>query len=177
MTRLEKWLPFRTARRTEQERRGEPRGGAWPLAAPMGHMLRSVMEDPFFREAFGRWEDVDRWFGDFAPTRYWPSVDVVDEENAIRVTAELPGMGKDDVQLTVDNGLLTIRGEKKNVEEMRESGVYRAERYYGAFHRTMPLPADVDPEKADAQFDNGILTVRFPKKPQAREASKGIPIR
>ena len=120
----------------------------------------------------------DRWFGDFSPTRFSPTIDVVDEENALRVSAELPGMNKEDIHLSIDNDMLTIRGEKKNVEESRENGVFRSERFYGQFQRSIPLPGmDLDPEKVEATFDKGILMVRVPKRPEARPAARSIPVK
>jgi len=103
-------------------------------------------------------------------------VDVVDEEDALCVTAELPGMEKDDVQLQIESDALLIRGEKKHGEEKQEKGVYRSERYYGYFQRVIPLPADVDQEAVEATFEKGVLRVRLPKLPHEHAAGKTIQI-
>src|SRR5690606_22764517 len=95
--------------------------------------------------------------------RFAPSVEVSDEENAIRVTAELPGMAKEDVNLQIDEGMLIISGEKKSQTESSDNGVYRTERYFGHFQRTVPLPEEIDFERAEARFEKGVLDVRLPK--------------
>ena len=104
-------------------------------------------------------------------------MDVVDEEGALCVTAELPGMDQENIQLSVDNDVLTIRGEKRNEDESKEKGVFRTERYYGYFQRAVPLPSDVDVEKAEAKFKKGVLTVRLPKRAGATESARQIPIK
>jgi len=174
MSMLERWLPFKFRRKNAEEKKAEGRStglqtrttgrpeSQWPML-PGGPWMRDVFEDPFFLEPFGRFGEVDRWFGDFAPSRFAPRVDVTDEDRCLKVTAELPGMSKDDLELTVDNGVLTIRGEKRHEEQSTERGVYRTERYYGYLDRSLPLPEDVDQENAEAEFDKGVLTVRFPK--------------
>lgn len=128
-------------------------------------------------------DDFDRWlqrfFGDtwsFHPlggsgSPRTPNVDVRDEGNAIVVRAELPGLNKDDVDLTIGAGGLIIRGEKR--EEKEDKNTFEAR--YTSFVETVPLPPDVDPAQADARVDNGVLTVRFPKT-SGGEGSRRIPI-
>ena len=175
MSKLEKWLPFKFKKKSAQEKQREPQRPspaqhaiAQPtspvaLATPV-HLMHGWLQDPFFRDPFGRLEPMERWFGDFSPPRFSPSVEVSDDGEALRVTAELAGMAKDDVKLQVDGHTLVISGEKKSESEnAEEGGVFRTERYYGYFQRTVPLPDDVDREKAEAEFNNGVLTVRLPK--------------
>jgi HSP20 family protein len=182
MTTLERWLPFKFRRRKAEDKNAEvtETEALTPFesffGAPMSQFMRSFRE-PFFKDAFARLDDFDQWFGDFSPTKFKPTVDVVDEEGAIRVTAELPGMSKDDVEISVDNDMLTIRGEKRNEEESKENGAFRTERYYGYVQRTVPLPTNVAAEKAKASFDKGVLTVRLPKNPEALPSEKKIPIK
>lgn len=189
MSVLEKWLPFRFRRKRADEKTTEAKTAElqrspewwwpeprWPMAA-MAQRIREAFDEPFFKEPFGTFGDVDRWFGDFAPVRFAPRVDVTDEEAALKVTAELPGMSNDDLHLALEGGLLTIQGEKRQEEESEERGVYRSERYYGTFSRSIPLPEDVDQEKAEAAFDNGVLTVRFPKRAEAKTAGRRIAIK
>ena len=94
----------------------------------------------------------------------------------MKVTAELPGMSKDDVELTFDERSLTISGKKENREETKENGVFRTERYYGYVQRTVPLPGDLDRENAEASFENGVLSVRF-KKTAPKTEEKRIPVK
>jgi len=183
MSKLENWFPFKFKRKTDEEASSEPaRTSAGPLVPFLGGEPMSRMMQSFFGEGntwpslFGTGEP-DRWFGDFSPKRFRPSVDVVDEESHLRVTAELPGMDKDDIKLSFEEQALTIRGEKRREEESRENGCYRTERSYGMFSRTLPLPRDVDPEAAEATFDNGVLSVRLPKIAERAAKSRLIEIR
>ena len=128
--------------------------------------------------------DVDRLFEDlFRPAMSgfglsdnlmsWPSVEVSDSDREVRVTAEVPGMNDKDVELLLEDGVLTIRGEKKNETQDKDRGY--SERYYGRFERRIGLPSGVDEERAKADFRDGVLTVTLPKSPDA-ERSKRIPI-
>lgn len=101
----------------------------------------------------------------------WPSIEVRDEDREVVVTAEVPGMGEKDVELLLDNGMLTIRGEKKG--ERDERGY--SERWYGRFERQVPLPGSVDEENCKADFRDGLLTVHLPKSAEAEDRRR-IPI-
>ena len=96
-----------------------------------------------------------------------PVVDVFEEKDDIVVKAELPGMDKDNIEVNLTDHTLTIRGEKKKEEEVKEENYYRAERSYGSFLRTIDLPAEVRGDKVTASFKNGVLEVRMPKTEQA----------
>ena len=98
-----------------------------------------------------------------------PRVDVVDEGDALRVSAELPGMDRDDVDVTIEEDRIVLQGEKMQESETEEKGCYRVERTFGEFERVIPLPAGVDSHKADQRFENGTLTIRLPKS--AKSAS------
>ena len=104
-----------------------------------------------------------------------PPVDVRDEKDGFVVSAELPGIEKEDLKVEVVEGVLTLSGTKKQESVSDEEGVYRAERSYGEFKRAFVLPDSVDAGKIDAQYRNGVLTVTLPKKPEA--APKQISIR
>ena len=116
---------------------------------------------------FGLRREIDRLFEDtFArDSNTWtPAVDIRENENDIRVDLELPGMKPEDVELTAENGVLTIRGEKKSERKEGEENRYHVvERTYGAFMRTFQLPQGIDEEQINADFENGILSVRIPK--------------
>lgn len=103
----------------------------------------------------------------------WPNVELGETDREIRVTAEVPGMSEKDVELLVEDGVLTIRGEKKSETEDKERGY--SERYYGRFERRIALPSNVDEHGANATFRDGVLTVTLPKCPEA-ERGRRIPI-
>ena len=97
-----------------------------------------------------------------------PIVDVFEEKDDIVVKAELPGMEKDNIEVNLADHRLTIKGEKKKEDEVKEEDYYRAERSYGSFLRTLDLPKDVRADKVKASFKNGILEIRMPKTEEAK---------
>ena len=97
-----------------------------------------------------------------------PAVDIVDEKDQIRIKADLPGLKKEDIEISADNGILTIKGEKKEEKEIKEKDYVRSERYYGAFHRSFSLPTGVDPQKVNASYKDGVLEVTLPKREDAK---------
>jgi HSP20 family protein len=126
------------------------------------------------------WRDMERVFGlgSFEPHVFMPALDVHETDDHVRVTAELPGLSKDDVEISIEgNNMLVLSGEKKAEEEKRQGGYYRSERYYGSFSRRVLLPADVDFDKAEASFKNGVLTVMLPKTEEARRKHRKIEIK
>jgi len=131
------------------------------------------------REMNRLFDDVFRGFGNPALSplmegRFsWPQVEVSDNDDALVVSAELPGMSDKDVQVEIANGVLTIRGEKKS--ERKGEGKYFTERSYGSFERQIALD-NVQEDKAEASFKNGVLTVSLPKSEKAREGVKRIAI-
>ncbi len=106
-----------------------------------------------------------------------PRVDITETEKAITLTAELPGMDENDVELVLADGMLTIKGEKKYDREEKEENVYVMERSYGTFRRSFRIPDSVDTDKIEARFDKGVLTVTMPRRPEARKAEKRIKIK
>ena len=108
-----------------------------------------------------------------APPVNWPSLEVQDKDGAYRISAELPGLDENDVEVAVQDGVLTIRGEKKSETEDKERQY--SERYYGRFERRLSL-GDLDEEKISATFENGVLTITAPKSPKAEAQAKRIPI-
>ena len=93
-----------------------------------------------------------------------PRVDVSETDSEIVVSAELPGLDDEDIEVNLARGLLTISGEKKQEKEKKGRNYYRVERSYGSFQRSVALPAEVDTSKVDAVFKKGVLTVTLPKK-------------
>jgi HSP20 family protein len=97
-----------------------------------------------------------------------PAVDVFEEKDDIVVKAEIPGMDKDNIEVNLTDHTLTIKGEKKKEEEIKEENYYRSERSHGLFFRTLELPKDVHADKVKATFKNGVLEVRMPKTEEAK---------
>lgn len=135
-------------------------------------------------------KEIDRVFDDFGHGSFWPfadaggvaarlspSIDVSETDNAIEVTAELPGVEEKDIDVTLSNGMLTIKGEKRAEKEEKKKDYHLVERSYGSFHRSVALPEGVDTDKVEAHFDNGVLKVSVPKPAEARAASKKIAIK
>jgi HSP20 family protein len=138
--------------------------------------LVPMWRDPFFggsERFFG--EDLlrplrlmDRLFGDFATDiaaegGWCPAVDLAETDDEFVVTAELPGLSKKDVEVSVENDILTLSGERKAETEEQKGRWHRVERSYGEFHRSFRLPGKVDAAKVDAKFKDGLLTVTVPK--------------
>jgi len=103
--------------------------------------------------------------------------DVVETDDAVEVSVELPDMGLEDVAVTVSDDMLTIKGEKKIERQEDKKGYYLSERSYGAIYRTIPLPPGVDGEKAEASFKNGVLTIRLPQTPEAQAKVRHIEVK
>ncbi len=141
--------------------------------APFGELQREV------NEAFeGVWKgfDVMPTKGERRLVDIVPTTDVAETDAEIVVTVELPGIDEKDVDVTVSENRLTIKGEKKAEKEEKEKNFYMMERSYGAFLRSLALPDEADTDKADAAFDKGVLTVTIPKTEKAKEAVKKIAI-
>jgi HSP20 family protein len=141
--------------------------------SPFG-LLRQEMNRVFdnFLGGFEMEPFMGRPLGAFSP-----SVDIKDSEKEIRVSAELPGMDDKDVDVSLSKDSLTIRGEKREEKEDKGKDYYRMERSYGSFSRTIPLPAEVDTDKAKAEFKKGLLTVTLPKTARAIKQTKKIPVK
>lgn len=123
----------------------------------------SELWDPFANLADIR-EEMSRFFdGAFVP-----AVDVVEEKDNFLVKIDLPGLSKDDVNVTLQDNFLTVKGEKKHEAETKDANFYRKERVYGSFSRTVELPASVDAKRIDAHFKDGVLQVRLPKTEEAK---------
>jgi HSP20 family protein len=106
-----------------------------------------------------------------------PRTDVTETDEAVDVSVELPGMDEKDIDVSLSDDVLTIRGEKKAEREEKKKGYYLAERSYGSFYRSIPLPPGVDSEKAQAQFKKGVLTVTLPKTPEAQAKVRKIEVK
>src|SRR5437773_1422568 len=115
-----------------------------------------------------RW-DPFRDFGFGAANTWVPPVDIFQsDDKELVLKAELPDMSRDDIDITVDNGTLTIKGEKKLGNDVKEEHFHRIERRYGTFSRSFSLPQTVDTGKVAAEYRNGVLTVRLPLREEAK---------
>src|SRR4051794_846359 len=129
-------------------------------------MALLMKPEPFTREID---RVFDAFFGQTDQARRWvPPVDLVEAEDHFLLTADLPGMTEGDVNIEVQDGTLTISGERKAEHEQREKGWYRIERSFGSFNRSLSLPDGVDPDRIHASFSHGVLEVRIPK-PEERK--------
>ena len=135
---------------------------------------------------FGRdlWQPFRRSLFPMAPSFRsqftWPSmpaVDVVEGEKAYEITAELPGMDEKNIEVKVANGVLTIKGEKREETEKKEKDYYLQERSFGAFERTFELPESVEADRIEASFRKGVLTLTLPKKAEAQKPAKKIEVK
>jgi HSP20 family protein len=129
--------------------------------------------DPFrdlsiLQERMNRlFEDAGRGYrGDeaAATTTWSPAVDIFETENEIMVKAELPGVERKDITLSLDNNVLTLKGERRFEKETRQENYHRIERAYGGFQRAFSIPAIVEEDKIRADYKDGILTIALPKK-------------
>lgn len=141
-------------------------------------ITRSIARDPaqettsleqritrFLNDAFG---GLDGQSGDNAAATWVPAVDVFEDADAIRIVAEVPGVSPEDVKISHENNVLTVRGTKQQAGEKATERVYRYERTYGVFERSFTLPATVDVKGIKANYEHGVLTVTLPKVEQAR---------
>ncbi|MDF1599155.1 Hsp20/alpha crystallin family protein [Mesorhizobium sp. YIM 152430] len=161
-----------------------------PWGRDNGNQLPSVFReddrDPFLslhREVNRLFDDVFRGFDSRLPAlgRFssfggggWPNVEVSDGEKEIRVTAELPGLEEKDIDVLLEDSVLTLKGEKRSETEDKDRQF--SERFYGRFERRIPLGVEVEDDKVSANFKNGVLTVALPKTEHAQAKAKRIAI-
>ncbi len=100
--------------------------------------------------------------------RWAPSIDLYDSKDNIVVKTDLPGVSKGDIEVMIQDNMLTIKGEKKRSSDMKEEDYFRTERFIGTFHRSISLPTSVDRDNAQASYNNGVLELTLPKKEEAK---------
>jgi HSP20 family protein len=140
--------------------------------------FRKQMDDlveNFFGRPFGLRTDSDLAFPG-GNGLISPAIDVTENDDSVTLTAELPGMDEKDVDLSIRNGVMTLKGEKKYEYKEKKEDTHVMERRYGSFQRVMTLPDSVDEGKIEAKFDKGVLTVTMPKKSEAKSAARKIAI-
>lgn len=138
-----------------------PRRRARSLALPLATDFDRMITDFFGEEAAG----------------FQPKLDLAETNKEVTITAELPGLEEKDIELSLNESTLSLKGEKKSESEEEGKNFYRRERTYGAFYREVELPAEIDAEKIAATFKSGILTVVLPKSERAKEVSRKIPVK
>lgn len=123
---------------------------------------------------FARGFDLPGFSPSFSPgwSAGWPHVEVRDTSDDVRVVAELPGLEEKDVEVTLHDGMLTLKGEKKSESQ----GAVYSECWHGRFERSLQLGPDVDPEHVTASFNNGVLTITVAKRPEGQRQVRRIPI-
>ncbi len=125
--------------------------------------------------------EIDRMFEEFIPARreitFRPSIDLIETDNEVVLKAELPGLKKDNIEITVTEDEVHLIGEKKEEMEAKKENYLRKEICYGKFERVISLPAEVDPEKVEAEFKDGILEIKMPKKEEAKRKVKKIELK
>lgn len=139
------------------------------------------------RDLFSMRDGIDRMFEDFAGRlevdldgglmRLVPAADIVENKDGFMVTAELPGLTKEDIKVTVQNNILNISGEKKKELESKNDTFHKLERSYGSFSRTFELPAVVDSSRISAEFKDGVLKVELPKIEEAKPKEIAISVK
>jgi HSP20 family protein len=152
----------------------------WP---PFGSLRQEIdrLFDDF--DAGFRWPFGQSLFGGqplFQREMTWPAtpaVDVVESEKAYQITADVPGMDEKNIEVKVADGVMTIKGEKQEEKEEKRKDYHLQERSFGSFQRSFQLPETVDPDKIEASFKKGVLTVTLPKKPEAQKPAKKIEVK
>jgi HSP20 family protein len=129
--------------------------------------------DQLFNMAFGR-SSQENEPGSQLLEGWFPAVDVFEDKDNLLVKAELPGLRKEDIEISLQDGYLSLSGERKQEEKREDACVYRSERWQGRFHRSISLPCRVEAEKIKATYNEGVLTVTLPKAEEAKP--KQIPI-
>lgn len=124
--------------------------------------------------------DIDRLF-DLSTSRgrstVFPLIDVEEDDKQLTISAELPGVEEKDIKLSLNQGVLTIRGEKKQEKDVKEAGYHLVERSYGSFSRSLGIPFEADPQEVKADFKNGVLHITIPKSAVAGKKAYEIPIK
>lgn len=142
------------------------------------HSLRHEVNRLFEDFLWAPWEGSspmmtdDEMFG-AVPTR----IDMSETDKELVIRAELPGLADRDIEVSVNQEMLTIRGEEKQEKEQNEKGWYRMERQYGSFSRSIPLPYEIDVNKIEALFKNGVLTIKMPKLAIDQKSGKTISVK
>ena len=135
---------------------------------PLQELKREM--DRIWQEFFGKTYVPEKWEG----VEWAPAVDVSETDDAVIVKVDVPGVKPEDMEISLSDNVLVIKGEKKREEEEKKENFYRMERYYGSFMRAIQLPCEVQEDKVEARYKDGVLKIVLPKKPE--EVKKVIKI-
>jgi len=155
MATMMRWDPFQDLRDAQEE------------MAQMTQMSQMSQMSPMLAHALGL-HGQQQGSGRATATAWAPALDISERKDAYLVTVELPGVEADDLEITMEDGLLTIQGERQFTHDSSEEQFHRIERRYGAFRRSITLPAQVQAEQIEASFDNGVLQIVVPKMEEAK---------
>ena len=144
-----------------------------PSARVSNRLWRSPF-DNLFDAFFGEDSRLPVWAGTAAFT---PRIDVKEDDASYEIAAELPGLEEKDIEISVSDGSLVLRGEKSSDSEEKEGKYYRQERIYGRFERTFHLPDGVEADKIEAKFKNGVLAIHLPKKEEAKKVVRQVEVK
>jgi HSP20 family protein len=137
------------------------------LRAAQDEMLRAARERA--------WRPGQQFTSGTTPAAWAPPVDISERKDAYLVAVELPGVKADDLEITFEDGLLTIQGERRFAHDSADEKMHRTERYYGAFRRSITLPSHVEADKIEASVQDGVLQIMVPKAPEVQ--AKRIQVR
>ncbi|QER41970.1 Hsp20/alpha crystallin family protein [Thermodesulfobacterium sp. TA1] len=121
--------------------------------------------DRIWQDFFGKEVIPERWEG----ISWVPAVDISETEDNVIVKVDVPGVNPEDMEISIVDNVLLIKGEKKKEEEEKKENFYRVERFYGSFMRSIPIPCEVDVEKIEATYKDGVLKIVLPKKPEEKK--------
>ncbi len=135
------------------------------------YRLNSLVNDAFGVDLFDHGENTE-------PSTWTPRVDIMEKENAYLLAVDIPGVHKKDIEISYNDGTLSIKGERESKSAMKEEDtkVHRVERYYGAYFRSFKLPEAIDEQEIEAKYENGVLTITVPKA-EKKETKRQIKIK
>jgi len=121
--------------------------------------------DRIWQEFFGKTYAPEKWEG----IEWVPAVDVSETDDAVIVKVDVPGVKPEDMEISLVDNVLVIKGEKKREEEEKKENFYRMERFYGSFMRSIQLPCEIEVDKIEANYKDGVLKIILPKKPEEKK--------
>ena len=153
-------------------------------------LLPSLWDKDNYEPFHSLHREIDRVFNEFSRGAPWPSetrsgngarrlmpkIDISETDLALEVSAELPGVDEKDIDVTLSDNVLTIKGEKKAETKTDDENYHVVERSYGSFQRSLRVPFDADADKIEAKFENGVLKVTLPKPPEVEAKTRKIPV-
>lgn len=174
-------VPLKTEDKAREKQAIEPAAREWHPFQSLHREIDRLFDDfdlGFRRSPFGRSTfDLEPFWRRELNWAATPAVDVVEHEKEYEIAAEVPGMDAGNIEVALANGVLTIKGEKKEDKEEKKKNYYLSERRYGSFQRAFRVPDGVDADKIAASFSKGVLKVTLPKNAQAQQKEKKITVK